>query len=199
MSSSIQQTLNVVESLYNVDELCQGQSFETWSLSKSHSDILLSIFLLMTKKTVLHQCPQIAQFFPRYFGFSFIFEGVSRHPVRNNCNLPTLARFTQPRPACLAGKVALYTTAVLGNVRTHLSLRKLKPNNKEKNYAIYGTGKDNKWNVKRICIFQKSLTHTIGQFFSLLFSFSFLNERCVLTLTLCATEPFLLNRQDEVA
>ena len=29
--------------------------------------------------------------------------------------------------------------AVLGNVRTHLSLRKLKPNNKEKNYAIYGT------------------------------------------------------------
>ena len=33
----------------------------------------------------------------------------------------------------------MYTTAVLGNVRTHLSLRKLKPNNKEKNYAIYGT------------------------------------------------------------
>jgi len=69
----------------------------------------------------------------------FIFEGVSWHPVRNNCNLPTLARFTQPRPTCLAGKIALYTTAVLGNVRTHLLLRKLKPNNKEKNYAIYGT------------------------------------------------------------
>ena len=30
--------------------------------------------------------------------------------------------------------------AMLGNVRTHLSLRKLKSNNKEKNYAIYGTG-----------------------------------------------------------
>ena len=67
------------------------------------------------------------------------FEGVSRHPVRNNWNLPTLSRFTQPRPAYLAGKVALYTTDKLGNVRTHLSLRKLKPNNKEKNYAIYGT------------------------------------------------------------
>ena len=33
----------------------------------------------------------------------------------------------------------MYTTAVLGNVRTHLSLRKLKPSNKEKNYAIYDT------------------------------------------------------------
>ena len=33
----------------------------------------------------------------------------------------------------------MYTTDKLGNVRTHLSLRKLKPNNKEKNYAIYGT------------------------------------------------------------
>ena len=70
------------------------------------------------------------------------FEGVSRHPVRNNWNLPTLSRFTQPRPAYLAGKVALYTTDKLGNVRTHLSLRKLKPNNKEKNYAIYSTGVD---------------------------------------------------------
>ena len=28
------------------------------------------------------------------------FEGVSRHPVRNNWNLPTLSRFMQPRPAC---------------------------------------------------------------------------------------------------
>ena len=34
----------------------------------------------------------------------------------------------------------MYITAVLGNVRTQLSLRKLKPNNKEMNYAIYGTG-----------------------------------------------------------
>ena len=68
------------------------------------------------------------------------FEGVSRHPVRNNWNLPNLSRFTQPRPAYLAGNVALYTMDKLGNVRTHLSLRKLKPNNKEKNYAIYGTG-----------------------------------------------------------
>ena len=33
----------------------------------------------------------------------------------------------------------MYTMAVLGNVWTHLTLRKLKPNNKEKNYAIYGT------------------------------------------------------------
>ena len=56
--------------------------------------------------------------------------------MRNNYNLPTLARFTQLCPACLAGKVALYTMAVLFNVRTHLSLRKLKPNNKKKNYAI---------------------------------------------------------------
>ena len=32
----------------------------------------------------------------------------------------------------------MYITAVVGNVRTHLSLRKLKPNNKEKNYAIDG-------------------------------------------------------------
>ena len=53
--------------------------------------------------------------------------------------MPTLARFTQPCPAYLAVKVALYTTAVLGNARTLLSLRKLKPNNKEKNNAIYGT------------------------------------------------------------
>ena len=45
----------------------------------------------------------------------------------------------KPPLASLAGKVALYTTAVLGNVRTHLSLRKVKPNNKKKNFAIYGT------------------------------------------------------------
>ena len=38
----------------------------------------------------------------------------------------------------------MYTMTALGNVRTHLSLRKLKPNNKEKNYAIYGTDKTQK-------------------------------------------------------
>jgi len=54
-------------------------------------------------------------------------------------NFSTLARFTQPLPACCVGKVALYTTPVLGNIRTHLSLRELKQNNNEKNYAIYGT------------------------------------------------------------
>ena len=31
------------------------------------------------------------------------------------------------------------TPLVLGNVRTHISLRKLNPNNKEKNYSIYDT------------------------------------------------------------
>ena len=41
----------------------------------------------------------------------------------------------------------MYTTAVLGNVRTHLSIRKLKPNNKEKNNAIYS-------NVLKIKFFQ---------------------------------------------
>ena len=34
----------------------------------------------------------------------------------------------------------MYTMDKMGNVRTHLSIRKLKPNNKEKNNAIYGTG-----------------------------------------------------------
>ena len=49
----------------------------------------------------------------------------------------------QPHPACLVGKIALYTMAMLGNVRTRLSLRKLKPDNKEQNYAIYVTGTGN--------------------------------------------------------
>ena len=79
------------------------------------------------------------------------FEGVSRHPVGNNWNLPSLSRFTQPRPAYLVGKVALCTMAVLSNVRIQLSLRKLNPNNKEKNYAIYGTEEnDENVNIKAL-------------------------------------------------
>ena len=74
---------------------------------------------------VVGSARRLLSFLSRYFGFSFIFEGVSRHPVWNNCNLAILTRFTKPRPACLAGKVALCTTAVLGNDTTLQNLEKM--------------------------------------------------------------------------
>ena len=124
--------------------LKEGKEISIWCIKTTNErrDVCnKSIWLVNSLFTIIEftSARRLRSFLPRYFGFIFIYEGVSWHPVRNNCNLPILVRFTQPRPACLAGKVVLYTTAVLGNVRTHLSLKKLKSNNKVKNYAIYGT------------------------------------------------------------